>query len=158
MNAHDFEFSAIDGGKLPLSSFNGRAVLVVNTASACGLTPQYTGLQELWNTYKDKGLTVLGVPCNDFGGQEPGTEAEVKEFCETKYSVNFPLTAKEKVIGDGAHPFYAWAAELLGEDATPKWNFHKFLVDANGELTEVFGSRTEPLSDEVTGAIEKTLG
>ena len=156
-NAHTFSFTSIDGTPLPLSQFKGKAVLVVNTASACGLTPQYKGLEDLWRAYKDKGLVVLGVPSNDFGAQEPGSEAEIKTFCETRFGVDFPMTAKAKVIGGEAHPFYQWAAKELGEAGTPKWNFHKYLVDGKGQLAATFGSRTEPQAAEVTKAVEEAL-
>src|ERR1700722_12984200 len=115
-NAYDFTFRAIDGGALPLSGFRGKALLVVNVASQCGLTPQYEGLEALWKHKRDKGLVVLGVPANDFGAQEPGTEQEIKTFCETRFSVDFPMTAKEHVIGPEAHPLYKWVAAELGED------------------------------------------
>jgi glutathione peroxidase len=157
MSAHDFAFRTIDGAPLPLSSFAGKAVLVVNTASACGLTPQYDGLEALWRDYRDRGLVVLGVPCNDFGAQEPGTEAEIKTFCETRFAVDFPLASKEKVIGGGAHPFYRWVVGQLGEDAAPKWNFHKYLIAPDGSLAGTFGSRTAPQAPEITKAIEEVL-
>ena len=118
--AHDFAFTAIDGAPLPLKSFAGKAVLIVNTASQCGFTPQYAALQDLWTRYRDKGFVLLGVPSNDFGGQEPGTAAEIKEFCEVNFSVDFPLTEKVAVTGEGAHPFYAWAGRLV---------FHADLAD-----------------------------
>jgi glutathione peroxidase len=157
MNAYDYSFRTIDGGELPLSSFKGKAVLVVNTASACGLTPQYEALEALYKKYRDKGLVVLGVPANDFGRQEPGTEAEIKQFCTLNYSVDFPLTSKEVVVGDGAHPFYRWVANELGEDAAPKWNFHKYLIGKDGAIKGTFGSRTIPDAPEVVAAIEETL-
>ena len=156
-NAHSFSFSSIDGKPMPLSGFAGKAVLVVNTASACGLTPQYKGLEALWREYKGRGLVVLGVPCNDFGAQEPGTEGEIKTFCETSFGVDFPMTSKEHVIGAGAHPFYQWAAKELGEGGTPRWNFHKYLVAKDGALAGTFGSRTEPEAAEVKAAIEAAL-
>ena len=156
-SAHDFSFTAIDGAPLPLSGFKGKPVLVVNTASQCGLTPQYSGLESLWSKYKDKGLVVLGVPSNDFGAQEPGTEDEIRTFCETRFSVDFPMTAKTVVKGEGAHPFYQWAKKELGEPAEPKWNFHKLLVGKDGEILDAFGSRTEPLDSAVTAAIEQAL-
>lgn len=156
-NAHDFSFKSIDGGSLPLSSFKGKAVLVVNVASACGLTPQYSGLEELWKNKKDKGLIVLGVPCNDFGAQEPGTENEIKTFCETRFAVDFPLTAKEHVIGGEAHPLYKWLATELGEGAAPKWNFHKYLINKDGSIAGTFGSRTEPNAPDLTSAIDTAL-
>jgi glutathione peroxidase len=156
-NAHSFSFKSIDGKPFPLSQFKGKAVLVVNTASACGLTPQYKGLEALWQGYKDKGLVVLGVPCNDFGAQEPGTEGEIKTFCETHFGVDFPMTSKEHVIGSAAHPFYAWAVKELGEGAAPRWNFHKYLIGKDGALAGTFGSRTEPEAADVKAAIEAAL-
>ena len=127
-NAHSFSFTSIEGKPMPMSSFKGKAVLVVNTASECGLTPQYKGLEALWKARKDKGLVVLGVPSNDFGAQEPGSESKIKEFCEMRYGVDFPLTSKEHVIGGSAHPMFQWIAKELGEGAAPKWNFHKYLI------------------------------
>jgi glutathione peroxidase len=156
-SAHEFAFSTIDGAPLPLTTFNDKVVLVVNTASKCGLTPQYDGLEKLYSDYKDRGLVVLGVPCNQFAGQEPGTEAEIKDLCETRFSVDFPLTSKVDVKGDGAHPFYKWAEQALGEPAIPVWNFHKILIGKHGEAIRAFGPRTDPLDAEVTGAIEAAL-
>jgi glutathione peroxidase len=156
-SAHEIEFKTIDGEPLPLSTFRDKAVLVVNTASQCGLTPQYDGLEQLYSEYKDRGLVVLGVPCNQFAGQEPGTEAEIKDFCETRFHVDFPLTAKVEVKGEGAHPFYRWAQQQLGEGGVPAWNFHKILIGKNGEALQAFGPRTDPLDSDVTGAIEKAL-
>jgi len=155
--AYDFEFHTIDGAPLPLETYRDKVMLVVNTASQCGLTPQYEGLEKLYSDYKDQGLVVLGVPCNQFAGQEPGTEAEIKDFCETKFNIDFPLTAKADVKGDTAHPFYKWAKDVLGEPAEPVWNFHKILVGKDGKLIRAFGPRTEPLDDEVVGAVEAAL-
>ena len=156
-NAYDFSFTSIDGAPLPLSSFRGKPVLVVNTASKCGLTPQYEGLEQLYRDYRDQGLVVLGVPCNQFAGQEPGTEAEIKAFCEVKFDIDFPMTAKADVKGDSRHPFYAWAEEKLGEGAVPVWNFHKILVGADGEAVAAFGPRTEPQDETITEAVTKAL-
>ena len=156
-NAHGFSFTAIDGVALPLSKFNGKAVLVVNTASECGYTPQYKDLQAVWERYRDRGLVVLGVPSNDFGGQEPGTEAEIKRFCERQYAVDFPLTAKVHVTGGEAHPFYQWAASVVGEAAAPRWNFHKYLVGPDGELAAWFPTKTSPGAKDVAAAIEEAL-
>jgi glutathione peroxidase len=156
-SAYDYEFKTIDGQPLPMSSFKDHVVLVVNTASACGLTPQYDGLEKLYSDYKDKALVVLGVPCNQFGGQEPGTEADIKTFCETRFSVDFPMTSKVDVKDADRHPFFAWAEKELGEGAVPVWNFHKILVGKHGEALQVFGPRTEPLAPEVTEAVEKAL-
>jgi glutathione peroxidase len=153
--AHDFAFETIDGAPLPLSQYKGKTVLVVNTASFCGYTPQYEQLQAVWSSYRDKGLVVLGVPSNDFGAQEPGTAQEIKDFCESKYDVDFPLAGKVKVKGADAHPFYKWAAEGKGE---PRWNFHKYLVNGRGELVAAFDSRTKPDSKEVLAAVDQALG
>ena len=156
-NAHDYSFDAISGGPLPMTTFDDKVVLVVNVASKCGLTPQYDGLEKLYSDYKDKGLVVLGVPCNQFAGQEPGTEAEIKAFCDVKFNVDFPMTAKNDVKGDSRHPFYAWAEKELGEGAVPVWNFHKILIGRKGEAIRAFGPRTDPLDSEVTTEIEKAL-
>jgi glutathione peroxidase len=156
-SAYDFSFKTIDGQPLPMSSFKGKAVLVVNVASQCGLTPQYSGLEELWKAKKGDGLVVLGVPANDFGAQEPGTEKEIKTFCETRFNVDFPMTAKEHVIGGEAHPLYKWIAGELGEGAAPKWNFHKYLIGKDGSIAGTFGSRTEPMAPEIVEAIDAAL-
>ena len=156
-SAHDFSFTSIEGKPMPLSAYKGKTLLVVNTASQCGLTPQYKGLEALWQRYKDKGLVVIGVPSNDFGAQEPGSESEIKSFCETRFGVDFPLTNKQSVIGSGAHPFYKWVAEKLGEDAAPKWNFHKYLIAPDGSLAGTFGSRTPPDAADLTKAIDESL-
>jgi glutathione peroxidase len=156
-SAHDYAFTSIDGTPLPLSAFKGKAVLVVNTASQCGLTPQYSGLETLWADYRDKGLVVLGVPSNDFGAQEPGAESEIKTFCETRFGIDFPMTAKEDVIGPGAHPMYKWLAGELGEDAAPKWNFHKYLIARDGTIAGVFGPRTTPDDAAMNAEIDKAL-
>lgn len=156
-NAWDFEFTAIDGQPLPLTTFKDHPVLVVNVASKCGLTPQYDGLEKLYAEYRDQGLVVLGVPCNQFMGQEPGSEAEIQEFCRTNFGVEFPMTAKVDVKGDTAHPFYKWAVEQVGEPAEPVWNFHKLLVGKDGALINVFGPRTDPLDPEIKAAVEEAL-
>jgi glutathione peroxidase len=156
-NAHSISFTAIDGAALPLSKFKGKAVLVVNTASECGYTPQYKDLEALWKRYRERGLVVLGVPCNDFGAQEPGSEKQIQSFCEVNYGVDFPLTAKARVTGNDAHPFYKWAAEVAGEAAAPRWNFHKYLVGPDGELVAWFPTKTSPAAKDVTAAIESAL-
>ena len=156
-SAHDFAFRAIEGGDMPLAGYKGKAVLVVNTASQCGFTKQYANLQELWRRYRERGLVVLGVPSNDFGGQEPGSEAEIKKFCAVNFDVDFPLAAKEPVKGEGAHPFYKWAAGELGVIAVPRWNFHKYLIAPDGKLVDWFSSPTDPLSSRVTSAVEALL-
>ena len=156
-DAYDFDFTSIDGAPLPLSTFKGKAVLVVNTASKCGLTPQYDGLEKLYTDYKDKGLVVLGVPCNQFAGQEPGTDAEIKEFCDVRFSVDFPMTSKVDVKDAGRHPFYAWAEGELGEAAVPVWNFHKILIGTDGQAIAAFGPRTDPLDASIVEAVEKAV-
>ena len=154
---YDIDFTSIDGDPLPFRSFEGKAVLVVNTASRCGYTGQYAGLQSLWSDYKDKGLVVLGVPSNDFGGQEPGTEEEVKAFCEINYGVDFPLTAKTTVVGTGRHPFYAGLEDALGESARPKWNFHKVVIGPDGTAREAFPSSVAPDDPALIAAIDAAL-
>lgn len=154
-SAHQFSFLTIDGDPLPLEAYKGKAVLLVNTASQCGFTPQYEGLETLWKTYQDKGLVIVGAPSNDFGGQEPGTEAEIKQFCELNFNIQFPMTSKISTKGDDVHPFYAWVRAETG--AGPKWNFHKYLITPEGKLVGSFPSAVKPTSTELTKAIEKVL-
>jgi glutathione peroxidase len=156
-SAHDFAFDAIEGHPLPLSSYEGKVVLVVNTASLCGFTPQYADLQAIWERYRDRGFVVLGVPSNDFGNQEPGGEDEIKMFCEINYDIDFPMTGKVQVKGEDAHPFYKWAAGQAGPAGTPRWNFHKYLIGPEGDLVTWFSTPTEPTSREVADAIEAQL-
>lgn len=156
-NAHQFSFQSIDGDDMPLSGYKGRIILVVNTASQCGLTGQYKALQEIHNTYKDKGLIVLGVPSADFGGQEFAMEEKVKSFTEEKFNVTFPLTSISKVKGGEAHPFYVWAKNEAGLFGAPKWNFHKYLIDHNGDFIMGFASTTSPTATKVKKAIENAL-
>jgi glutathione peroxidase len=156
-SAHDFTFTSIEGEPLPLSQFRGKVVLVVNTASFCGFTKQYDGLQAVWDRYRDRGLVVLGVPSNDFGNQEPGTVAEIKSFCEVNFAIDFPMTEKVHVKGGDAHPFYRWALEALGPEARPRWNFHKYLVGADGSLVGWFPTATKPTSGEVIDAISSEI-
>lgn len=155
--AHDFTFTSIDGEPMPLSQFEGKAVLVVNTASQCGYTPQYRGLQDLYDKRSDDGVVVLGVPSNDFGGQEPGSEEEIKKFCEVQFGINFPMTEKAVVKGGDAHPFYQWAAAQFGKDAVPQWNFHKVLIAADGTISGAFPSSTTPDSDTLNKALDDAL-
>jgi glutathione peroxidase len=156
-DAYQFEFTGIDGMPLPLSAWRGRPVLIVNTASYCGYTPQYRDLQALWSQYRERGLVVLGVPCNDFGAQEPGSPQEIKQFCETRYQVDFPLTEKCRVLGSKAHPFYGWVAANLGEGALPRWNFHKYLIGPDGQLAGTWPSQVRPTDPAIAGEIDKTL-
>ncbi len=155
--AWDFSFVGIDGQPLPLAQYQGKAVLVVNTASQCGFTPQYSGLEALAKKYRERGLVVVGVPSNDFGAQEPGNSSEIKQFCETTFGIDFPLTEKVKVTGDAAHPFYRWAAREMGPLAVPRWNFHKYLVGPDGRLVDWFSSVTTPDSPRMARAIEAAL-
>jgi glutathione peroxidase len=159
-SALDFKVKTIDGKDVNLSDYKGKVVLMVNTASKCGLTPQYKGLQALYDKYKDQGLVVIGFPANNFNGQEPGTEAEIKEFCSTKYNVTFPMMSKISVKGDDKHPLYQYLTEgKAGEDfkGDVEWNFAKFLVDRNGNVMARFSARTTPDSPQVTETVEKAL-
>ncbi len=153
-SAFDFAFEGIDGKPMKLADWRGKALLVVNTASFCGFTKQYAGLQELWSKFEDKGLVVVGVPSNDFGGQEPKAEGEIKSFCQGAFGVTFPLTAKYAVTGPSAHPFYQWAGAAAG---APGWNFHKYLIGRDGRLLQAFSSQVTPMSPELTGWVEKAL-
>jgi glutathione peroxidase len=154
--AFAFSFAALDGGSVRLAEHAGKPILIVNTASQCGYTPQYTGLQELWTRYRERGLLILGVPSNDFGGQEPGGPAEINKTAHGDYGVSFPLAAKAEVRGSAAHPFYKWAAlERPGEG--PRWNFHKYLVGRDGRIAAVFSTQIEPTDARVIAAIEKEL-
>jgi len=154
--AYDFAFKSIDGGALPMSSFKGKTVLVVNVASQCGLTPQYAGLEALWRAKKDKGLVVLGVPSNDFGEQEPGSNAEIKKFCEANFDVTFPLADKEVVSGERAHPLYRWAARQTGALGVPTWNFHKILIGRDGRIVDWF-TAAGGMGTKLDRAIEAAL-
>lgn len=156
--AYDFSFTTLMGAKpLPLSDFKGKVLLIVNTASKCGFTGQYEGLEKLYETYRERGLVVIGVPSNDFGAQEPGSSDEIASFCKLNYGVSFPITGKEVVSGSEAHPFYQWAKETLGFGTAPKWNFHKYLVDREGKLVDYFHSTTTPSSGRLVKAIEQLL-
>lgn len=155
--AHDFSFQSITGDALPLSQFRGCAILLVNTASECGFTKQYKELQTLYDAHRDRGLVVLGVPSNDFGGQEPGENAEIKQFCEIRFGVIFPMTSKQIVSGGQAHPLYLWAKDVLGWNSAPKWNFHKYLIDRDGKLVDYFASTVAPDSAKLITAINAVL-
>ena len=156
-SAYDFTFTGIDHKPIDMKQYKGHPVLVVNVASFCGFTPQYKELQKLHETYGPKGLVVLGVPSNDFGAQEPKTEAEIAKFCETNYGVTFPMTAKQKVVGADAHGLYQWIAGEAGEAVMPKWNFHKYLIDKEGNLAGSWPSRVSPTAPEITGQIDMML-
>jgi glutathione peroxidase len=155
--AYAFSFKRLEGGDIRLAEQAGKPILIVNTASLCGYTPQYTGLQQLWTRFRDKGLMIIGVPSNDFGGQEPGGDAEISHTAHQQYNVTFPLASKVGVKGPEAHPFYKWAAVERPLD-TPRWNFHKYLVGRDGRITAAFSSEIEPADARVVTAIAKELG
>jgi glutathione peroxidase len=158
MTLTDFDATSLDGQEVDLSAYAGQVVLVVNTASQCGFTPQYAGLQELYDRYGEQGFTVLGFPCDQFGHQEPGTEEEIGAFCERNYGVTFPMFSKVDVNGDGAHPLFKWLRDqkggLLGDRV--KWNFTKFLVGRDGQVLDRYAPTTAPA--KLAGDIEKALG
>ena len=154
--AYEYEFNGIDGNKIKLEDFKDKVIVIVNVASRCGYTPQYEDLQELWSNYKERNLVVIGVPTNNFK-QEPGSNKQIKDFCETNFGINFPMTEKINVIGNDAHPFYKWAKNNHGIGAIPKWNFHKILIDRNGKVFDTFASFTNPMSGKILKAVEKVL-
>jgi glutathione peroxidase len=161
MSIYDVSINALDGQPADLHDYDDRAVLVVNVASQCGLTPQYTGLEQLHEQFADRGFSVLGVPCNQFGAQEPGTAEEIATFCSTSYGVTFPMTEKVEVNGDGRHPLYQQLVGVPdsadGHTGDIRWNFEKFLVAPGGEVVARFNPMVEPTADEVTAAVEKAL-
>ncbi|MDQ0934737.1 glutathione peroxidase [Streptomyces turgidiscabies] len=157
----DVEIGALQGGSADLAQYAGKAVLIVNVASKCGLTPQYAGLEKLQERYADKGFTVLGVPCNQFMGQEPGSSEEIAEFCSATYGVTFPMTEKVDVNGDARHTLYdrlVGFADAEGHTGDIRWNFEKFLVGRDGQVVARFSPKTEPETDELVGAVEKAIG
>jgi glutathione peroxidase len=156
VTAYAFTFAGLDGGTIRLADYAGKPIVVVNTASLCGYTPQYAGLEKLFTRFNDRGLMMIGVPSNDFGGQEPGGPAEIHETANQEYGVTFPLTAKAEVKGPNAHPFYKWAAAERPKD-TPQWNFHKYLLGADGHIAAVFPSAVEPLDPRVVDAVTNEL-
>jgi glutathione peroxidase len=153
----DFEINDINEKTFALEQFKNKTILLVNVASNCGFTKQYSELQELYDEYNDKGLVVLGVPSNQFGGQEPGSNNEIKDFCETNFNITFPMTAKIDVKGENAHPIYLWAKENHGNSAVPKWNFHKILINKYGKIEETYSSFTKPMSKKLINKIEEIL-
>ena len=153
----DFYIKDINEETFALKNLKDKTVLLVNVASNCGFTKQYTELQELYDKYSEKGLVVLGVPSNQFGGQEPGSNDEIKDFCETNFNITFPMTTKIDVKGENAHPIYLWAKENYGNGAVPKWNFHKILINKQGKIEDTYSSFTKPMSKKLTSKIEEIL-
>jgi glutathione peroxidase len=153
----DFDIKDINEKKLELTTYKNKTILLVNVASNCGFTKQYVDLQNLYEKYKEKGFVVLGVPSNQFGGQEPGSNNEIKEFCEMNFNITFPLTSKYNVTGDNAHPIYQWAKLNYGKSAIPKWNFHKILINKEGKIEDTYTSFTNPMSKKIISRIEKIL-
>jgi glutathione peroxidase len=156
ITAYAFSFPALAGGDIRLADYAGRPLLVVNTASLCGYTPQYAGLQELWTQFHGRGLMIIGVPSNDFGAREPGGATEIAETAQHYYGVTFPIAAKATVKGANAHPFYKWAADARPKDV-PRWNFHKYLIGREGYIAEVFAETVEPSDTRVKTAIARAL-
>ena len=153
---HDFSIESISGGDISLSDYKNKVVLLVNTASQCGFTPQYAGLQKIYDRYKDDGFVVLGVPSDDFN-QELSSDDDVKKFCEIRYGVNFPLTSIQKIKGDGAHPLYKWISGNTSVIGQPRWNFHKYLISKEGQVLNWFSSMTSPTSDGLLKQVEQAL-
>ena len=154
--AYEFQFKAINGDIIKLSDFKNKVIVVVNVASRCGFTNQYEDLQKLWASYQNKNLIVLGIPTNDFK-QEPGSNDDIKKFCESNFNINFPLTEKTNVIGDKSHPFFKWAKENYGKAAVPKWNFHKIVIGKDGKVADTFASITKPSSKRFISSIDKLI-
>jgi glutathione peroxidase len=153
----DFNIRDINEEVLDLSQYKNKTILLVNVASNCGFTKQYSDLQNLYEKYNNKGLVVLGIPSNQFGGQEPGNNNEIKDFCETNFNITFPLTSKFDVKGDNAHPIYMWAKKNYGSSTIPKWNFHKILINKNGKIEETYSSFTNPMSKKIIKKLEDIL-
>ena len=153
----DLNVNSINGDVLNLSKLQGKTILLVNVASNCGFTKQYEDLQNLHESYKNKGLIVIGMPSNQFGGQEPGSESEIKNFCETNFNITFQMTSKYDVKGDNAYPIYIWAKETFGKSTVPKWNFHKILINKEGKVEDTFASFTNPMSKKIINKLEEIL-
>jgi glutathione peroxidase len=153
----DHSIKNINNETIALNQYKGKTILLVKVASNCGFTKQYAGLQTLYDKYKNKGLIVLGIPSNQFGGQEPGSNDEIKDFCETNFNITFPITDKVDVKGDNANELYKWAKDNFGNSTVPKWNFHKILINKDGKIHDTFSSFTEPLSNKIIKQIELIL-
>lgn len=157
ISAHSFTLTAIDGTPMPMAQFAGKVVLLVNTASKCSFTDQYDPLQALYEAYADAGLVIVGIPSNEFGNQEPGTEDDIAKFISGEYAVSFPMAAKTQVKAGNAHPLYQWLGDQAGPMGRPRWNFHKYLIGADGQLIDWYSSMTAPNSRRLTSAIETAL-
>ncbi len=155
--AYDFNFKDLDGSNLNLSEYKNKVIIVVNVASQCGFTKQYEDMQKVWEKYQKDGIVMIGVPSNDFGNQEPGDNKEIKNFCEAKFGITFPMTEKVIVKGDEAHPFFIWAKNNYGKSAIPKWNFHKIVIGKDGKIADTFASITKPTSKKFINKIEKLI-
>jgi len=155
--AYDFNFNDLDGTQLNLKEYKDKVIVVINVASQCGFTNQYADMQKVWKKYQVRGVIILGVPSNDFGSQEPGSNKEIKNFCEAKFGITFPMTEKVSVKGENAHPFYKWAKENYGKSAIPKWNFHKIIINKEGKIEKTFSSMTNPSSKKFIEVIENLL-
>jgi len=158
MRVHEFFFHSIDGSNMPLERWKGQPLLLVNTASECGYTPQYAKLQKLWEEYRNNGLVVIGIPCNDFGGQEPGSDEEIASFCSERFAITFPLTERQSIIGANPHPLFIAMREEFTSDILPTWNFFKYLFGRDGELIEHFPSKIEPDEPGFRHCLERNLG
>jgi glutathione peroxidase len=154
--AHEFKFNGIDGQSINLADYKEKVIIIVNVASRCGFTKQYDDLQNLWTNYRNNNLIIIGVPTNDFK-QEPGSNEDIKNFCETNFNINFPITEKTNVLGKKAHPFYMWAKENYGKGAIPKWNFHKIIIGKDGKIVDTFASITSPSSKKFVNFIEQQI-
>ena len=155
--AYDFKFADLDGSNLNLSEYKDKIIVVVNVASKCGFTNQYEDMQILWEKYQEKGVVVIGVPSNDFGNQEPGSNSDIKNFCEAKFGISFPMTEKVSVKGPNAHPFFLWAKKNYGKSAIPKWNFHKIIINKEGKVANTFSSMTSPTSKKFIRTLEDII-
>ena len=154
---YDLTIDGINNNLINLSIYKKKTILLVNVASNCGFTKQYADLQKLYDNYKNRGLVVLGIPSNQFGSQEPGTNDEIKVFCETNFNITFPMTSKYEVKGENAHPIFLWAKKNYGKSTVPKWNFHKILINKEGKIQNTYSSFTNPMSKKIIAEIEKIL-
>ena len=155
--AYDFNFNDLDGTLIKLSEYKDKVIVVVNVASQCGFTKQYEDMQKIWERYQSRGVVILGIPSNDFGNQEPGDSKDIKNFCEAKFGISFPMTEKVSVKGENAHPFYKWAEKNHGRSAVPKWNFHKIIIGKDGKIFDTFASITNPSSKRFIASLEKAI-